>query len=146
MDYRSEGHNSYLKVKNHLDEIVDQIRSKDVPLEKALDLYEEAIKLGNSCADMIDKADFSMEELEAFNASKDGSESEDSGNNASGGNASESNAETAGAENSDSSSANQGQDGDSDASESGEAASSVVAASEEDESSALENSGVNPGA
>ena len=146
MDYRSEGHNSYLKVKYHLDEIVDQIRSKDVPLEKALDLYEEAIKLGNSCADMIDKADFSMEELEAFNASKDGSESEDSGNNASGGNASESNAETAGAETSDSSSANQGQYGDSYASESGEAASSVVAASEEDESSALENSGVNPGA
>ena len=143
MDYRSEGHNSYLKVKNHLDEIVDQIRSKDVPLEKALDLYEEAIKLGNSCADMIDKADFSMEELEAFNASKDGSESEVSGNNASGGNASGSNVETDGAENSDSSSSNQGQDDDSYASESEGAASEELVTSEEGESSESGNSGAN---
>ena len=34
------------------------------PLEKALDLYEEAIRLGNSCADLIDTTDFSLEELE----------------------------------------------------------------------------------
>ncbi len=67
-DRRPENQSSYLRVKAHLDEIVEQIRSKDVPLEQALDLYEEAIRLGNSCADLIDTTDFSMEEIEAFNA------------------------------------------------------------------------------
>ena len=64
MDNRPEDQSSYLRVKSHLDEIAKQIRSKDVPLEKALDLYEEAIRLGNSCADLIDTTDFSLEELE----------------------------------------------------------------------------------
>ena len=57
---------SYLRVKNHLYAIAEQIRSTDLPLEKALDLYEEAIRLGNSCADLIDMTDFSLEEIEAF--------------------------------------------------------------------------------
>ena len=71
MDRRPESQSSYLRVKNHLDEIVEQIRSKDVPLEQALDLYEEAIRLGNSCADLIDMTDFSLEEIEAFNVTGD---------------------------------------------------------------------------
>ncbi|MBR2522346.1 MAG: exodeoxyribonuclease VII small subunit [Coriobacteriales bacterium] len=67
---------SYLRVKNHLDAIAEQIRSTDLPLEKALDLYEEAIRLGNSCADLIDMTDFSLEEIEAFNneAAADGAD------------------------------------------------------------------------
>ena len=86
MDYRTENKSSYLRAKTHLDEIIEQIRSKDVPLEKALDLYEEAIRIGNSCADLIDKTDFSLEELEAFNAarvdeSEDESEDENEGEN-----------------------------------------------------------------
>ena len=73
---------SYLRVKNHLDAITEQIRSNDLPLEKALDLYEEAIRLGNSCADLIDMTDFSLEEIEAFNnetaaESADGAPAED---------------------------------------------------------------------
>jgi len=68
MNGRPEDKSSYLRVKNHLDDIAAQIRQKDLPLEKALDLYEEAIRLGNSCADLIDTTDFSLEELEAFNA------------------------------------------------------------------------------
>ena len=66
-----EKKNSYLNAKKSLDQIMEQIRSKDVPLEQALDLYEEAIRIGNTCAEMIDKADFSMEEIEAFNASQE---------------------------------------------------------------------------
>ncbi len=69
MNRRQERPSSYLRVKKHLDEIVEQIRSKDVALEEALDLYEEAIRLGNSCADLIEKTDFSYEEIEAFNSS-----------------------------------------------------------------------------
>ncbi len=66
-----EKKNTYLSAKNSLDQIIEQVRAKDLPLEKALDLYEEAIRIGNSCADLIDRADFSLEEIEAFNLAKD---------------------------------------------------------------------------
>ncbi len=72
-----EKKNTYLAAKNNLDQIIEQVRSKDLPLEKALDLYEEAIRIGNSCADLIDKADFSMEEMEAYTASTEGEASEE---------------------------------------------------------------------
>jgi exodeoxyribonuclease VII small subunit len=47
-----------------LEEIVTQIKAKDMPLEKSLDLYEEALQLGSACAEMIDRTDFSADELE----------------------------------------------------------------------------------
>jgi exodeoxyribonuclease VII small subunit len=56
---------SYLKVSERLEEIVAQVRSKDVPLEKSLDLYEEALRLGGRAAELIDRTDFSPEELQA---------------------------------------------------------------------------------
>ncbi len=65
MERRTESQSSYLRIKNHLDEILEQIRSGDLALEQALDLYEEAIRLGNSCADLIDMTDFSLEEIES---------------------------------------------------------------------------------
>ena len=55
---------SYSRLRERLEEIVVQVRSKDVPLEKSLDLYEEALRLGSSCADMIDRTDFSADEME----------------------------------------------------------------------------------
>lgn len=55
---------SYTSAKAQLDEIAEKVRSKDVPLEKALDLYEEAIRIGNDCADLIDVADFTIDELD----------------------------------------------------------------------------------
>ena len=67
---RPADQSSYLRVKSHLDDIAKQIRAKDLPLEKALDLYEEAIRLGNTCADLIDTTDFSLEELEMVGASE----------------------------------------------------------------------------
>ena len=58
--------NTYTRLRERLEEIVVQVRSKDVPLEKSLDLYEEALRLGSRCAEMIDRTDFSSEELEAI--------------------------------------------------------------------------------
>lgn len=51
------------EVRARLDEIVSEVRSKDVSLEKSLDLYEEAIKLGNRCAELIDKPDYTASEI-----------------------------------------------------------------------------------
>ena len=53
------------EVRARLDEIVSQVRSKDVSLEKSLDLYEEAIRLGNRAAELIDKPDWTQSEVEA---------------------------------------------------------------------------------
>lgn len=54
---------TFSEVRARLDEIVTQVRKKGLSLEKSLDLYEEAIKLGNRAAELVDKPDFSDEEL-----------------------------------------------------------------------------------
>ncbi|MDR3036959.1 MAG: exodeoxyribonuclease VII small subunit [Coriobacteriales bacterium] len=59
---------SYARTRGRLEEIVAQVKAKDVPLEKSLDLYEEALRLGSTCAEMIDRTDFSAEELESAGA------------------------------------------------------------------------------
>ena len=51
------------EVRARLDEIVTEGRSKDVSLEQSLDLYEEAIRLGNRCAELIDKPDYTASEI-----------------------------------------------------------------------------------
>ncbi|MGN0073235.1 MAG: exodeoxyribonuclease VII small subunit [Coriobacteriales bacterium] len=55
---------SFSEVRARLDEIVTEVRKKELSLEKSLDLYEEAIKLGNRAAELVDKPEFSPEELE----------------------------------------------------------------------------------
>jgi exodeoxyribonuclease VII small subunit len=55
---------SYARTRERLEEIVTQVKAKDIPLEKSLDLYEEALRLGSVCAEMIDRTDFTVEELE----------------------------------------------------------------------------------
>ncbi|MDR3307673.1 MAG: exodeoxyribonuclease VII small subunit [Coriobacteriales bacterium] len=57
---------NYTRLRERLEEIVTQVRSKDLPLEKSLDLYEEALRLGSRCAEAIDRTDFSAEELEGL--------------------------------------------------------------------------------
>ena len=59
---------TFSEVRARLDEIVAEVRKKDLSLEKSLDLYEEAIKLGNRCAELVDKPDFSDEELASVSA------------------------------------------------------------------------------
>jgi exodeoxyribonuclease VII small subunit len=60
---------SYTRTRERLEEIVTQVKAKDMPLEKSLDLYEEALRLGSACAEMIDRTDFSAEELEGIGVS-----------------------------------------------------------------------------
>lgn len=55
---------SYTSAKAQLDDIAEQVKSRDLPLEKALDLYEEAIRIGNTCADMLDVSEFTVDELD----------------------------------------------------------------------------------
>lgn len=56
---------TFSEVRARLDEILVEVRKKDLSLEKSLDLYEEAIKLGNRCAELVDKSDFTEEEARA---------------------------------------------------------------------------------
>lgn len=49
---------TYAQAKERLDELVIEVRSKDVSLEKSLDLLEEGVKLANRCTELIDQADW----------------------------------------------------------------------------------------
>ena len=64
----SDEGSSYSRIRDRLEEIVTQIRSKDVPLEKSLDLYEEALRLGGMAAEAIDNTDFTEAEIAAVEA------------------------------------------------------------------------------
>lgn len=57
---------NFTEVRSRLEQIVTDVRSRDLSLEKSLDLYEEAIRLGNLCSDLVDKTDFSAEEVAAL--------------------------------------------------------------------------------
>ncbi len=41
-------------ISSRLDEIVKQVRRKDIPLESSLDLFDEAIALGQKAVDFVD--------------------------------------------------------------------------------------------
>lgn len=45
---------SYAEVKARLDEIVEAVKNDDLPLDDALDLYEEAVTLGLRVSDMLE--------------------------------------------------------------------------------------------
>ncbi len=68
---------SYAYVRMQLEDIAIQIKSRETSLDQCLDLYEEAIRLGNSCTELIDTTDFSVEELEQLNDEKMAVESQD---------------------------------------------------------------------
>lgn len=51
-------------ITERLDEIVATVRSKDTSLERSLDLFDEAIKLGSKAVDMVDSFDLSPREAE----------------------------------------------------------------------------------
>jgi len=57
--------NSYSQQKERLEEIVIQIRAKDLPLEKSLDLYDEALAIGTRCVERLEQTDFTAEELDS---------------------------------------------------------------------------------
>lgn len=49
---------SFSQARVRLEEIVTQVRKKDVSLEKSLDLLEEGVRLANQCTELIDHADW----------------------------------------------------------------------------------------
>ncbi len=74
---------TFSEVRARLDEILVEVRKKDLSLEKSLDLYEEAIKLGNRCAELVDKPDFTEQEaqaaMEAIEGKADGADADGAG-------------------------------------------------------------------
>lgn len=46
-------------ITGRLDDIVAQVRDKDVSLERSLDLFDEAIELGSRAVEMVDRIDYS---------------------------------------------------------------------------------------
>ena len=50
---------TYQDAKDRLDQIVIDVRSKDISLESSLDLLEEGVALANKCTELIDVASWS---------------------------------------------------------------------------------------
>lgn len=61
-------------ITGRLDDIVAQVRDKDVSLERSLDLFDEAIALGSKAVDLVDATDFSPEEEARLVDATDGPE------------------------------------------------------------------------
>ena len=77
---------SFPQITERLDDIVAQVRDKDISLERSLDLFDEAIALGSKAVDMVDATDFSPEEaaqLEEQAEAKDGQDNVADGGDAS---------------------------------------------------------------
>lgn len=49
---------TFAQTRIRLEDIVAQVRKKDVSLEKSLDLLEEGVRLANQCTELIDHADW----------------------------------------------------------------------------------------
>lgn len=50
------------QITERLDQIVAEVRRKDLPLESSLDLFDEAIALGSKAVDFVDTAPVLPEE------------------------------------------------------------------------------------
>lgn len=53
---------TFPEITERLDDIVAQVRDKDISLERSLDLFDEAIALGSKAVSLVDATDFSPEE------------------------------------------------------------------------------------
>ena len=53
---------TFPEITDRLDDIVAQVRDKDISLERSLDLFDEAIALGSKAVSLVDATDFSPEE------------------------------------------------------------------------------------
>lgn len=58
----TSSYESFGQITDRLDEIVTQVRRKDLPLESSLDLFDEAIALGSKAVDFVDTASVLPEE------------------------------------------------------------------------------------
>lgn len=50
-----ESYGSFEELKSRLDEIVEAVNDKDLPLDQALSLYEEAVGLGLRASDLLEQ-------------------------------------------------------------------------------------------
>lgn len=50
----TSSYTTFSQITERLDEIVVQVKRKDVPLESSLDLFDEAIALGSKAVDFVD--------------------------------------------------------------------------------------------
>ena len=56
----NQTYETYDAAKGRLDQIVTDVRAKDVSLEASLDLLEEGVALANRCTELIDVASWSI--------------------------------------------------------------------------------------
>ncbi len=61
----SDERSTFETARTRLDDIVGQVRRKDVSLEQSLDLLEEAVRLVNQCNELIDQTSFKAPATEA---------------------------------------------------------------------------------
>jgi exodeoxyribonuclease VII small subunit len=57
---QSSDYQSYEEAKARLDQIVSDVRGKDISLETSLELLEEGVALANKCTELIDVASWSV--------------------------------------------------------------------------------------
>lgn len=55
MDARTE--QTFSGIRDRLEEIAAQVKGDDVPLDAALDLYDEAVKLGMKATELLESMD-----------------------------------------------------------------------------------------
>ncbi len=70
---------TFTQARVRLEEIVAQVRKKDVSLEKSIELLEEGVRLANQCTELSDHTEWQrvIEEQETV-GSDDGQDSDDS--------------------------------------------------------------------
>lgn len=74
----AEENYGFAQTRARLEDIVAQVRKKDVSLEKSLDLLEEGVRLANQCTELIDHADWEAGEVPDVTESGDPDEASDS--------------------------------------------------------------------
>lgn len=58
----TSAYTTFGQITERLDQIVSEVRRKDLPLESSLDLFDEAIALGSKAVDFVDTAPVLPEE------------------------------------------------------------------------------------
>ena len=59
MDQQTE--QTFTSIRDRLEEIATQVKGDEVPLDAALDLYDEAVKLGMKATELLESIDKSEE-------------------------------------------------------------------------------------
>ena len=66
----TSAYTTFGQITERLEEIVVQVKRKDVPLESSLDLFDEAIALGSKAVDFVDTAEVLPGESAATSAAE----------------------------------------------------------------------------